>query len=250
MTYVRCACFQLNFTFIPLKLIYLVISYIFFDDQMQIVHYLILEVTFFVIVSNIHRSMTLCDMIIVSVLNAMYLMFPLDSIINRDQRLYIAGNNNHNILSFSPWIFLNLVIAFVLVLNKVGLKKETIIIVSGTISAALTLGLVIKVVPLKVMISFLTQVFLKDVTPKLLLYMIITLVAGLMLAGVFLRNPLYVPFYMIRKWFHLIALYLFIPATFLNFKMMVFAFNCVTVIMILIELLRFYYFQYSLNKTF
>jgi len=80
--------------------------------------------------------------------------------------------------------------------------------------------------------------------------MVAALVGGLYLAGVFLRNPLYVPFYMIRKWFHLITLYLFIPGVHLNFKMITFAFNCVSVILILLELLRFYYFQYSLNSTF
>lgn len=49
---------------------------------------------------------------------SLYIIFWVDSFINRDKRLYIAGNNNHNLIIFSPWVLLLIVIIFALIIKK------------------------------------------------------------------------------------------------------------------------------------
>jgi len=86
--------------------------------------------------------MTLCDMVILSFLNAYFVMFPIDSMMFKELRVYIAGNNSHNILSFMPWIYLNVAIILAVILSKLKISKEKNIVISGMLALAFTLALV------------------------------------------------------------------------------------------------------------
>ena len=74
--------------------------------------------------------------------------------------------------------------------------------------------------------------------------MTVALIIGLVLSNI-LNQSENIPNYMVRKFFHIMILYLFVPGVFYNLKMMVFAFNCVSVLLIFIEILRYNIFQYS-----
>lgn len=56
------------------------------------------------------------ELFVLATINAYYVSFCLDSVIYQNQREFIAGCNITNLVSFSPWLFLNLsgVIAYVM----------------------------------------------------------------------------------------------------------------------------------------
>ena len=128
-------------------------------------------------------------------------------------------------------MFLNLSILLSYLLSKLISAKSTIALTSGTLSFSACVAIVFTLMDLKTITKFLYAIFLKGNTPILLCYMAVTLAVSLWIAN-WMSNSEAVPFYVLRKWFHIIVIYLFVPGVYMNFKMMTFAFNCVTVLMI------------------
>ena len=99
-------------------------------------------------------TLTMSEMFNFLSLNAYYLTFAIDSFLNRDRRLYIAGNNTHNIFIFSPWVVLNLSLVLAFVFSKfLRMNKVFTAFASFTTAFGLTFTYLIKELSLKVFIK-------------------------------------------------------------------------------------------------
>lgn len=85
---------------------------------------------------------------------SLYATFWIDSFLNREARIFIAGNNNHNLVVFSPWIVL-------LISTSLFLLTKRIHIYSIIIGALGTIGLLLYAMPLHVFLGSLIDLFTK-----------------------------------------------------------------------------------------
>jgi len=84
--------------------------------------------------------------------------------------------------------------------------------------------------------------------PQLMTYMSFVLLGGIAFAYILSLLP-YVPRNFVRKSFHVLVVALFVPGIYFNMRLMVFAFNSVTCLMILLEIARYTY-QFSFMNAF
>lgn len=69
--------------------------------------------------SLFRRQFTVGELFVLANINSYYVSYCLDSVIYADQRKFISGCNITNLVSFSPWLFLNLSSAIAYVLFKI-----------------------------------------------------------------------------------------------------------------------------------
>ena len=181
-------------------------------------------------------------------LNAFYTAFGLDGLLELEKKKFIAGCNVSNIIVFGPWYVLNMTGICFLVFHKFILSSNgpnTIqtkkILFAICFSAGLILSFVI-VHPfnrLEFVWSFLVDAVFID-GGALIAYMFLSLILGFM---VIKEVSDMTPNFILRKGFHILAFCVFMPgiaySKYTRPRLMVFAFNCVTVFLILLEILRF-----------
>jgi hypothetical protein len=117
------------------------------------------------------QAFSVSELFLFSAVNAYYFSFAFDSLIYRAQRQYISGCNISNVLSFTPWIFLNF--------------SGLIFTVTGMPIISLAAGMIATVASISpynepgLLWTFLCEILKNDV--PVLLYMAIVLAAGALL---------------------------------------------------------------------
>lgn len=115
---------------------------------------------------------------------SLYIIFWVDSFINRDKRLYIAGNNNHNLIIFSPWVLLLIVIVIAIIIKKTKTSSQLLnSFLPLVIGIGLTVGVLLYAMPPKLFISSVIDLFMKKQAPLLFLYLLVCMISGLILAN-------------------------------------------------------------------
>ena len=205
----------------------------------RVIHFVTFAVNMEFIPRTFKNQFTLSEAFIFSSVSTYYFYFFVDSVIRKDNLAYIQGCNISNIFAFFPWAVLNLflVIGFVYYqLTQQPISKYTAFQI---LMVAIAVGLLIiypynNIVTIK---SFIVEVFQGDM--PLLGYMAILLVAFFLLIDMY---KVQLPNYMQRKLFHLMALLLFMPgiigSKYSRPRLMMLAFNCVSVFLILLEAAR------------
>jgi hypothetical protein len=177
-------------------------------------------------------SFSVSEIFVYASINAFYTTFCWDSLIYRDQRKYISGCNISNILIFTPWVFLN----FSGLIHI--LTKKFSIILSLLGGLVLTIASIWPLADIELFVQFIIDVIFGQIA--LFGLMLFTLVTGLI--AINFISPFH-PNFMIRKAFHALAFFLFLPPlVFSKFdkpRLIIFAFNCVSVALILVEVMRY-----------
>lgn len=181
------------------------------------------------------------EFLIFATINSYYTTFCLDSIIYRDKRTYIAGCNISNVLVFTPWLFMNIAgLSYALYgwffAKNVGKGMALLVCLGSGV-----LGTFILIAPyneFSMFYQFVFEILVQDMS--LIIYMALVLVIGLLILNEYSSIT---QTFILRKGFHFLAFVLFVPpiifAKFDKPRMIVFAFNSVSVLLILIEVVRY-----------
>jgi len=193
------------------------------------------------------RQFCVAELFIFATVNSYYFTFCLDSVIYAGQRRFISGCNVTNAVIFSPWVFLNMSGAIAYLMGKIyrnvpGLPYDTFVMVSLLVSGVggfvLTLVCLGQYGSVTVLGATVVDVVTKEV--HVFVYLALMLALGLFVISAIESNY---PDYQVRKMFHALAFALFAPpianASIQPPKLMVLAFNCVSVAMLIVEALRF-----------
>lgn len=143
----------------------------------QVIHFISMWGNMELISRFLPNCFSVSELFIYSSINSFYVTFAYDSLIYRGQRLYIPGCNVSNVLSFTPWICLNLSGILYLVFRKVIPNHTTSSMVSILCGLILTF---LSIYPYNE--PALVFTFLKDVVQEeiyLILYMAVTLLMGM-----------------------------------------------------------------------
>lgn len=204
----------------------------------QVIHFICMWGNMELISRFLPNCFSVSELFIYSSINSFYVTFAYDSLIFRGQRLLIAGCNVSNVLSFTPWICLNFSGILYLVFRKVIPNHTTSSMVSILCGLILTFLSIHPYNEPEMVFSFLKDMVQQEI--YLILYIAVTLVMGLFTISQLAPTT---PNYILRKYFHGLAFIMFLPPIiFTKFdkpRMLIFAFNCVSVLLIYFELLRY-----------
>ena len=178
------------------------------------------------------RAFSVSELFMFSSINAYYFSFAFDSLIYRSQRQFISGCNISNVLIFTPWIFLN----FSGIIHAI--LGQYIGLMSLVLGLGATFASISPYNAPEIIWTFVTEILTRE--SQIFGYMAIILSAGLL--AISQLAPLY-PNFIIRKAFHILAFVIFMPPIILSKsdkpRLLIFAFNCVTIFLILLEALRY-----------
>eukprot|EP00347_Sterkiella_histriomuscorum_P023226 403335466 len=222
--------------------------------------YLIMSMHFLLIifgidqfVENIPQGMTFGEVFNFMCLNAYYTCYFFESLAQSKTGNFLVGKNTYNTLTFAPvsnqiqnqrskqWAVLNLTWVLSMLTQKLIKYHQSLhnYLTSFTFALSIVLGFIQKVQGLESIVEFLTYIFLTPRHYSIIGYMLAALVFGISVINTLNTmkdfNNLF-----LRKTFHILALVLFLPGTLSTPQMMTFAFNCVSVLLILIEMIRYF----------
>lgn len=202
-------------------------------------HYTVLLVGFTQIPRHFPGQFSVSEVFIFAAINSFFLCFAFDGLINEEVKRYRAGCNISNILAFTPWMFLNFA-GLVCLCSNLCCRRfpKFVFLISCTFGVALTYAYITPFNTADIWIQFINDVIIDNMA--LFGYMALTLMMGLLVLNGISDS---VPNFILRKSFHLLAFVLFLPpicfSKYDKPRLICFAFNCVTVALILLEILRF-----------
>lgn len=186
------------------------------------------------------KQFTVSELFVYSSISAYYTYFFADSVIRKHSLAYIPGCNISNILAFYPWAVLNL--ALVLGFVCYSIKRQPLSPVqSYVVLLAAIAGALAMISPYNDPNTITNYIFevLGGEMP-LLGYMALMLASFFPLIDMFKGD---LPNYIQRKSFHFLALLLFMPGIIMSKysrpRLLMLAFNCVTVFLTLLEAARY-----------
>lgn len=187
-------------------------------------------------------SFSVSELFLFATLNAYYTGFFIDSALYRDQRSEV--DNVTNMLVFSPWAFANFLALFNLPLAC--LEDRYVFRFTNGFKAFITTSFSVYMVywflapdnDMATLTAFAKHVIVEQL--PLFFFMLVVLLMGMLLIGEFRTTTAN---FKVRKMFHLLAFILFTPgimmAKFERPLLLVFALNCVTVALVILELVRY-----------
>ena len=218
------------------------------ETTLRIIHFLVLSLNMEGISRFLPGQFSVSELFIFCSLNAFYTTFGLDGLLEIDKKRFIAGCNVSNIIVFGPWYVLNMTALCFVIIHRFFLKadgqntvstKKTLFTVCLIVGFILSFMMVHPFNRFEYVWDFLVESVIKE-GGAVLVYMLLVLVMGFM---VIQEIADVTPNFMLRKSFHILAFCLFMPgiaySSMARPRLMVFAFNCVTVFLILVEVLRF-----------